>query len=90
MIVGAHMYFGKQLTTQHQQVLMFYHLKTRHRVNTVVHMVGKLKSREKGLITKEHIVTHTHLNFVFKHALHFSILAIKHFNRSYLWLWRVH
>ena len=33
-----------------------------------------------GLITKEHIVTHTHLNFAFKRALHFSILAIKLFN----------
>ena len=31
---------------------------------------------EKRLITKECIVTHTHLNFVFKQALHFSTLAI--------------
>ena len=30
-------------------------------------------SREKELITKEHIVMHMHLNFVFKWALHFSI-----------------
>ena len=37
-------------------------------------------SREKRLITKEHIVTHTCLNFAFKWALDFSTLSIKLFN----------
>ena len=36
-----------------------------------------IKSHEKGLITNEHIVAHTHLNFVFEWALHFSTLVIK-------------
>ena len=48
--------------------------------------VGKLKhclqSREKRLITKEHIVTHKHLNFIFKQALNFNTVAIKFFNSS--------
>ena len=35
-----------------------------------------MQSREKGLITKERMVMHMHLNFVFKWALHFSILYI--------------
>ena len=39
-----------------------------------------IKSREKGLITKECIVTDAHLNFVFKQALHFSTFVIKLFN----------
>ena len=32
---------------------------------------------QKGLINKEHIVMHTHLNFAFKQALHLGTLAIK-------------
>ena len=48
---------------------MFYHLKTRHCVKTV-HMVSELRLREKGLITKKHILMYMHLNFVFKQALH--------------------
>ena len=39
-----------------------------------------MKSREKRLITKEHIVTHTYLKFGFKRALQFSTLAIKLLN----------
>ena len=38
-----------------------------------------IKSHEKRLITKKHIVTPTHLYFVFKWALHLSTLAIKLF-----------
>ena len=34
-------------------------------------------SREKGLITKEYIVTHMLLNFAFNRALHISTSAIK-------------
>ena len=34
-------------------------------------------SREKGLITKEYIVTHMLLKFAFKRALHISTSAIK-------------
>ena len=37
------------------------------------------QSSESGLITKEHIVTHTHLNFGFQRALHFSTLAMQLF-----------
>ena len=33
-----------------------------------------------GLITKEHIVTHMHLNFALKWALQFSTLVIKPFS----------
>ena len=36
-----------------------------------------MKSREKGLITKEYLVMDTDLNFVFKWALHCSTLVIK-------------
>ena len=39
-----------------------------------------MKSCEKGIILKEHIVLHMHLNFPFKQALHFSTLVIKLFN----------
>ena len=39
-----------------------------------------LSSSEKGLITKEHIVTDTNLTFVFIWAVHFSTLAVKLFN----------
>ena len=35
---------------------------------------------EKRLITKEYIVTDTHLTFVFKWAVYFSTLAINLFN----------
>ena len=35
------------------------------------------KSCEKELITKEHTVMHTHLNFKFKSAVYFSTLDIK-------------
>ena len=38
---------------------------------------GFFKSREKGLVTKEYLIMNMHLNFQFKCALHFSILAIK-------------
>ena len=34
-------------------------------------------NNNKELTTKEHIVMHTHLNFIFKWALHYSTLAIK-------------
>ena len=37
-------------------------------------------SREKGFITREHIVTHMHLKFVFKWPLYLSTLAMKVFN----------
>ena len=60
-----------------QLVLILYHLKTRRCVKYCTH-VSKLKhcccfnlcifafikSREKGLITKEHIVMHMHLNLL--------------------------
>ena len=41
-----------------------------------------MKSHKKGLITKEYIVTNTHLNFTSKPALnlHFSTLSIKLFD----------
>ena len=38
------------------------------------------KSCDKGLTTKEHIVTHTHLNLKLEAALYFSALDIKLFN----------
>ena len=60
---------------------MFYHLKTRHCVNTI-HLVSKLKSHEKEPITKKHIVTHTPLNFVFKRGLHFKTLAMRLFSNG--------
>ena len=41
-----------------------------------------IKSCEKGLITKEYLVTDTHLNFAFKRALHYSTLVIKLFNSA--------
>ena len=41
-----------------------------------------IKSCEKGLITKEHIVMDTHLTFGFKWAVHLSTLAVKLFNSS--------
>ena len=40
------------------------------------------ETSEKGLITKEHIVKHMHLNFVFKRVTHYSTLAISLFNSS--------
>ena len=53
--------------------------KTRHCVsyNTIDTLISLrisflITSHEKGLITKEYIVTYTHLNFVFKWALHLS------------------
>ena len=40
-----------------------------------------IKSHEKGLVTKEHIVMATHLIFAFKWAVHFiNTLAVKLFN----------
>ena len=40
-------------------------------MNTVhAHMVSKLKSRGKGLIIKEHLVTHTYLNFGLNTSAH--------------------
>ena len=45
------------------------------RLNTVDFLISLtlfLKSHEKGLITKEYIAIDTHLNFIFKWALHFS------------------
>ena len=36
-----------------------------------------MKSREKGLITKEHTVKHAHLNFALTWVLYFSKLAMK-------------
>ena len=39
-----------------------------------------LKSHEKRLITKEHIVTDMHLTLVFKWAVRISTLALKLFN----------
>ena len=41
-----------------------------------------IKSCEKRLITKEHIITDTYLTFVFKWAVHFSTLATKLFSSS--------
>ena len=38
------------------------------------------KSCEKGIITKGHIVTHTHLNFIFELALYLSMPGLKLFN----------
>ena len=76
-----------------KQVLMFYHLKTRHCVNTV-HIRMKhcklipqlksllaffIKSHEKGLITKGRIITHKYFKIVFKQTLHISKLVIAHF-----------
>ena len=51
-------------------------------VNTLISVLAILSSHvhEKGLITKECIVTHIDLNFVFNWALHFSISAITRFN----------
>ena len=41
-----------------------------------------LGSHMKGLITKEHIATRTHLNFKFKPALYSNTLVITLFNSS--------
>ena len=41
-----------------------------------------MESHEKGLITKKHIVTHAHLQFVFKRPLHFRTFAMKVFNSN--------
>ena len=60
---------------------MLYHLKTQRCVSTLISLFPFfIKSREKRLITKEHIVTDTHLTFVFKWAVHFCKLAVKLFN----------
>ena len=45
-------------------------------------MISLFESREKGLITKEYLITDAHLNFVFKRALLYSTLVIKLFNSA--------
>ena len=80
---NCHLASNMDWQAQNKQVLMFYHLKTRLRatwnsVNTSISAF--IKACEKGLITKEYIVTDTHLNFIFKWALCFSTLVIKLFN----------
>ena len=45
----------------YKKALMFYHLKTRHYVSSNI-VDTSTSPREKGLITKEYIVTDMHLN----------------------------
>ena len=66
---------------------MFYHLKIRRCVNTVLVqplliISVLILSCEKRLIAKKHTVTHKHLKFDFKWTLHFNTLAVKLFHSA--------
>ena len=52
---------------------MFYHLKTKWFVDAVHTIFVFIKLHEKGLVTKECMVTDLHFNFTFKLALHFTL-----------------
>ena len=85
--------FCKHVETLHnkaKQALMFYHLKTKCCVFSVYMQVlfkqyeclnsNFMKLLKQGLITKEHVVAHAHLNFKLKLALHYSKSLTKPFN----------
>ena len=63
---------------------MFYDLEIRHYVTeTTINLLllfrNTIMSGEQSLITKEHIATHTYLNFKLKPALYSSTLMVKPF-----------
>ena len=61
---------------------MYAYIKLSNTVNTIIiSLLEVFELREKGLTTEENIaIAYTHLEIIFKWALHFGTLAITRFN----------